>query len=384
MADVDRLKRLINEWHAVYAHRVQTADDVNRIVEQINLLVTNAEANRSLAARMRVEKELKKKVREIEKARDKRDQVEQEMGRKDREIAEVVAALWAAATKLTNARTVPAADLAAVNGRLDRIDGDMERLAAVLGTLREAVDRQADSAQSPFTAPAAAQAGNGGEGIIQVGPSPGDHTAPALTDQELAELPENVTVLLFASEPRDWPRPDLDKEIREISAKIDEAEFGHRVKLRAWTATQPFDLLPNLNRHKPHMVQFSGHGREDGVLLMGPRDDSAPIDADRLVQMLKWTNENLRIVFFNICDSEVHARLTAKEVDAVIGLRGELRDTPAREFAAQLYSALAFGAPVHKAFHQACAAIADWPESGAPQLFFRAGSDPRKVVLVRP
>lgn len=77
---------------------------------------------------------------------------------------------------------------------------------------------------------------------------------------------------------------------------------------------------------------------------MGPRDGSEPIDADRLVQMLKWTNENLRIVYFNICDSEVHALRTAKEVDAVIGLRGELRDTPAREFAAQLYSTLAFGA----------------------------------------
>ena len=197
-------------------------------------------------------------------------------------------------------------------------------------------------------------------------------------------MPDRITILLFASEPRDQPRTDLDKEIREILAKIDEAKFGERISLRPWLATQAFDLIPNFNRHKPHMVQFSGHGTPDGVLMMGPRDRSEPVTTDRLIQMFRWTGDDLRIVFFNICDSEAHAHAAAQMVEAAIGMRGKIHDAPARIFAAQLYSSLAFGNSLQRAFQQACLAIGDEPDRAVPQLFFREGSDPHKVVLVRP
>jgi hypothetical protein len=100
--------------------------------------------------------------------------------------------------------------------------------------------------------------------------------------------------------------------------------------------------------------------------------------------MFRWTGENLRVVFYNICDSEEHARATAQFVDAAIGMHGQMHDAPARAFAAYLYSGLAFGNSVKRAFHQACAAIGDEPDSTRPQLFFRHGVDPHKVVLVRP
>jgi hypothetical protein len=89
-------------------------------------------------------------------------------------------------------------------------------------------------------------------------------------------------------------------------------------------------------------------------------------------------------VFLNICDSEEHARAAAQFVDATIGMHGQMHDTPARVFAAYLYSGLAFGNSLKRAFRQACAAIGDEPDSTRPQLFFRNGVDPHKVVLVRP
>jgi hypothetical protein len=215
-------------------------------------------------------------------------------------------------------------------------------------------------------------------------PAIGEPRSPQLHPEAIAALPSQVTAMLFASEPRDQPRPDLDTEIREILARIDEATFGHRIILRAWPAAQAFDVIPGMNRHKPHMVQFSGHGTADGILMMGPHDRSEPVAADRLIQMLKWTGENLRVVFFNICDSEAHARAAAQFAEAAIGIRGQMHDAPARNFAASLYSGLAFGNSVKRAFHQACATIADEPDRVMPQLFFRHGIDPHTVVLVRP
>jgi hypothetical protein len=208
--------------------------------------------------------------------------------------------------------------------------------------------------------------------------------SPLLADEVVSSLPARVIILLFASEPPDQERLDLGREIREILLKIEEAKFRDRIMLRPWLATEPLDLIPNINRYKPHMVQFSGHGTSDGILMMGPPNRSQPLAADRLIQMLKWSGENLRIVFFNICDSEEHARAAAQVVDGAIGMRGDMHDTPARLFAANLYSGLAFGRSLKYAFYQACAAIENWPDSSIPQLFFRDGTDPHEILLVRP
>jgi hypothetical protein len=81
--------------------------------------------------------------------------------------------------------------------------------------------------------------------------------SPQLGAEVVAALPERVTVVLFASEPRDQPRPDLDKEIREIQDKIDAATFGDRITLRPWLATQAFDLVPEF---KVVLVRPEGGG----------------------------------------------------------------------------------------------------------------------------
>ena len=53
-------------------------------------------------------------------------------------------------------------------------------------------------------------------------------------------------------------------------------------------------------------------------------------------------------------------------VDTAIGMHGQMHDTPARAFAAYLYSGLAFGNSVKRASHQACEAIGDEPDSARP------------------
>lgn len=208
--------------------------------------------------------------------------------------------------------------------------------------------------------------------------------SPLLPDEAVSSLPEGVTILLFASEPHDKERIDLGAEIREIMLEIRAARYRDRITLQPWLATEPLDLIPNINQYQPHMIQFSGHGSPDGLLMMGPPNRSQPLAADRLIQMLKWSAENLRIVFFNICDSEEHARAAAKVVDGAIGMRGDMYDAPARTFAASLYSGLAYGKSLKHAFYQACAAIGDRPDRTVPQLFFRAGMDPHEIVLARP
>ena len=116
---------------------------------------------------------------------------------------------------------------------------------------------------------------------------------------------------------------------------------------------------------------------------MGPYDRSEPVTADRLIQMFRWPGENLPMGF-NICDSERHGFVAAQFLDAAIGMRGTMHDIQACVFVAHLYSRLAVGNSLARAFHQARGAIGVEPDSKVPQLFFGHGVDLHKVVLVRP
>lgn len=352
-----------------------------------NALIRKADQAVTDGARQRAREQAGRKGEELRKARHREEELSRGLQRKEIEIADMIAALWAASQSLFSNDTVRQLNehLGEMNGRLRNIEEGITPLPTALMGLAEAFQdlrQQSRTAQATGPNPAPRDAP-----VVQMGWRPGapaDTDPPQLSPEALAKLPDTVTVLLFASEPRDLDRPDLDREIREITDKVTTAKFGDRIILRPWPAAEPLDLIPNMNRHKPHMVQFSGHGTPDGLLMMGPRERSVPLAADRLIQMLRWAGEDLRIVFFNICDSEQHARAAARIVDAAIGMRGRMHDTPAREFAAFLYGALASGVSLKSAFHQACAAIGDEPDSTIPQLLFRNGTDPHKIVLVRP
>lgn len=371
-----------------------------RLTLEHNDLVRKAGQVGTDGARQRAQLQASRKGAEAAGARENANGLSRQLNEKETEIADLIGALLAASQSLLSADTMRQFNdhLAAISDHLERADGRASTLIPELNNLRNAINSQSRLISSLNIQRADPQHTGqdhdspvppNGVPVVQMGwrrgsPAISEPRSPQIRTETVAALPAQVTVMLFASEPRDQPRPDLDREIREILAKIDEATFGHRIILRAWPAAQAFDLIPGMNRHKPHMIQFSGHGTADGMLMMGPHDRSEPITADRLIQMLRWTGENLRVVFFNICDSGPHARAAAQFADAAIGIQGQMHDTPARNFAAYLYSGLAFGNSVKRAFHQACAAIGDEPDSVMPQLFFRHGIDPHTVILVRP
>jgi hypothetical protein len=416
----------------LFRERAQIADELNQVRREAesltlehNTFIREAEQASTAGGRQRAQARAYRKGQEAARARANVEQISRSLHQKETEIADLIGALWDASQSLLSADTMRQLNdrLAGISQRLQRIDEQVRPMPSMLTMLQASLEDQAQGSSIDALLGAAGDAAaaladiryevgrqsrslqaissrlqgqadrpdppRGLPPIVQVGWRPGSPAAterhsPQLPAQEVESLPEKVMVLVFASEPRDQPRADLDKELREILAMIDEAKFGDHINLRAITAAQAFDLIPNFNRHNPHMVQFSGHGTAAGFLMMGPRDRSEPVEADRIIQMLKWTGKNLRIVFFNICDSEEHARAAARLVEASIGMRGKMHDTPARMFAAHLYSGLAFGNSLKTAFHQACAAIGDEPDSAVPQLFFRNGTDPHKIVLVHP
>lgn len=199
-----------------------------------------------------------------------------------------------------------------------------------------------------------------------------------------------VEVLCFAADPLSVPpngkapRLQLDEEVRQIRMKVRAADHRDRVSFDWRWAVQADDLLQALNEKPPHVVHFSGHGGDDGLILVGRDGRGHAVGADALARLFTTFRGDIRLVVLNACYSEPQARAIAETVGCAIGTRGPISDEAAITFAASFYRAVAFGKSVKAAFEQAETALAlehigsqEWPE-----LLAREDVDPAELYLV--
>jgi len=202
-----------------------------------------------------------------------------------------------------------------------------------------------------------------------------------------------VKILFFAADPLsappdgDTPRLRLDDDVREIQRKVRAAEHRHALDFDHRWAARTDDLLQALNETHPRVVHFSGHGGNEGLVLVSS-DGRGPhrVDAAVLAQLFRLFRDDIRLVVLNACYSLPQAEAIADVVGCAIGTPGTISDEAAITFGASFYRAVAFGHSVQAAFDQARTALAlehfeDWE---CPQLVARPDVDPAQLVLVPP
>jgi hypothetical protein len=194
-----------------------------------------------------------------------------------------------------------------------------------------------------------------------------------------------VRLLFLAANPPSTTTLRLDKEVREIEMKIRAAGALHLLSLTSRWAVRPDDLLQYLNECRPHIVHFCGHGTPDESIVL--EDDAGVpkvVSKAVLAHLFGAVTGNVRLIVFNACYSEPHARAVTQHVDAAIGMSGAIGDCSAIEFAASLYRALSFGLSVQDAVKQGMVALElqGLSEIHSPRLLLREGVDPRDLILV--
>jgi hypothetical protein len=110
---------------------------------------------------------------------------------------------------------------------------------------------------------------------------------------------------------------------------------------------------------------------------------AADVSTEQLKRLISTADDSLRLVVLNTCESAHQAQPIVESVDAAIGMTRSIGDDAAREFSAQLYSSLAEGVPLDRAFEQARLQISLAGHSGdtTPALFVRAGVDPKNLIF---
>lgn len=194
---------------------------------------------------------------------------------------------------------------------------------------------------------------------------------------------EKIKVLFLAADPfRATARLELGEEMRAIDHAIQQGSAREALELVAHFATQTGDVQAALQRHRPQIVHFAGHGDRGVVYLGNDRGGREGVGKAALARLFSALGGGVRVVVLNGCHTLPMATVLSKVVDYAIGTKDQIGDASAIHFADAFYTALAFGSGVRQAFDLAVARLMAHgsPDAGIPALRVRPGANPEPLL----
>ena len=194
-----------------------------------------------------------------------------------------------------------------------------------------------------------------------------------------------ITVLFLASNPEQTAYLNLTKEVEEIDKKVRSSEFRDRLNLEKHFEQKPGDVRENLLYYKPTIVHFSGHGEQNGeLLLMDNNGQAVNVSPQALKTLFTNLKDNIQVVVLNACYSKTQALAISEVIDFAIGMNLPISDDAAIAFSEAFYQAIGYGKTVQEAFNLGKNAISleGMAEEDTPELFVRIGADPTKTQLI--
>jgi hypothetical protein len=164
-------------------------------------------------------------------------------------------------------------------------------------------------------------------------------------------------ILILSANPKTTPRLRLDEEVREIEEGLRRATYRSQFKIQSRWAVRLRDLRRALLDYGPHIVHFTGHGKEEGLLVEDELGLAVRISAKALGGLFELFSKQIECVIMSACYSERQAAAINKHIPYVIGMRKEIKDKASIEFAVGFYDALTAGRSIEVAFAFGCNAI---------------------------
>lgn len=193
-----------------------------------------------------------------------------------------------------------------------------------------------------------------------------------------------MRVLFLAANPTTSTPLRLAAEQREIENRIASSERRADLTLTSVFAARPSDLLVQMNKVRPQILHFSGHGGAPGGIVLEAQDGTPKlVSPEALQNLFLQFKPELQVVVLNSCYSALQAKAFTEVVDAVVAMQDAVGDEAATTFAAAFYSALGFGRSIGEAFNQGRTAVMLEGMDGAqiPTLLSRPSYDPSKLAV---
>ena len=180
-------------------------------------------------------------------------------------------------------------------------------------------------------------------------------------------------ILILAANPKNTPRSRFDEQAREIEEGLRRSKCRDQFVNRSSWALSMRDLRRNLLDVEPQIVHFIGYGKEDGLLVEDELGMAVSISKKALAGLFALCSNHVECVILNACYSESQASAISKHINYVIGMRKEIKERAAIEFAVGFYDALGAGKSFEEAFKFGRNAIRSYniPEKSVPRLLVK-------------
>ena len=131
-----------------------------------------------------------------------------------------------------------------------------------------------------------------------------------------------MKILFLSSNPNRTGILRLDKEFWEIRGSIAVSRSSKNVFIQFVTATKPKLMQELIEKEKPDIVHFSGHGNTNGEIVFEDENrNPLQISPENFASMFRACGNNLKCVVLNCCYSDKAAKLINRTVDCVIGIK---------------------------------------------------------------
>ena len=195
-----------------------------------------------------------------------------------------------------------------------------------------------------------------------------------------------IRILFLAANPKNTVSLRLDEEVREIEQKILLAQKKDQLVLIKKGAVRASDLQFYLNQERPTIVHFSGHGTDEGKIVLEDKiGNPMYVSSEALASVFKTLKDNVRCVVLNACFSIEQAHAINRHVDFVIGMSSSINDEAAIAFSYAFYLGLSSERSIQNAFDQGITEVLLQGFSGeenTPKLLCKDNIDPSKIFLL--
>ena len=184
---------------------------------------------------------------------------------------------------------------------------------------------------------------------------------------------KKTKILFLSASPKDASQLRLGKELREIKDTLNGTSERDKFTLLSESAVNIDTLLHALQKEKPEIVHFSGHGSEQNGLLLESEDGySEPIQNKELDKLFSLFKNKIKCVILNACYSKEQAKIISNYGIHVVGMNKAIDDDIACKFSTTFYQSLGEGNTYNFAFQISLIRISQLKEnSDIPELWYK-------------
>ena len=174
----------------------------------------------------------------------------------------------------------------------------------------------------------------------------------------MARDEDKTRILFLSANPRQEKNIQVINECNEIKDEIENAQFEDKFAFSEYHGISRNKIIEQLEKHRPHIVHFSGHGNVDDLVFQNSVGNREDIGSDEFANLFKFLNDRddifddqkIRCVVLNACLSISTAEKIIPFVDCVIGNPHSIDDEQAIAFGKHFYKYLCNGENIQKSF----------------------------------